>query len=582
MAGEWPQTPLSDLTDSDTPVTYGVVKPGDEDANGILFIRGGDIADGRVLTDQLRTISKKVSNQYKRTLLRGGEIVMSLVGNPGQVAIVPESLRGANIARQAALIRLRECVDSRFVMYFLMSRIGQDALGAHSRGSVQQVINLRDLKTLRIPTPPLAEQRAIAHILGTLDDKIELNRRMSETLEAMARALFKSWFVDFDPVRAKLNPPSPPGRGAGGEGAKPPLPAALIAFARQLRGTATDAETLLWRLLRDRRVAGAKFRRQHPFPPYILDFYCHEHRLAIELDGGHHSEEAHQSRDAQRSEYLARYGIRVLRFWNNEVLQQTEAVMEAIYQAVSGGGEPSPPTPLPQGEGSGSLPQALADLFPARLVDSELGEIPEGWGAKPIGGLAEIVGGSTPKTERAEYWEGGTHHWVTPKDLSGLSMPVLLNTERKITDAGLAQVSSGLLPAGTVLLSSRAPIGYLAIAEMPVAINQGFIGMKPRPGISNLFLLRWAAAAHDEIVSYANGSTFLEISKSAFRPILAVAPPTSIMDAFDRLSRPMYRKVVEHERESRTLAALRDTLLPKLISGELRVADAEKFIGKVA
>jgi type I restriction enzyme S subunit len=223
------------------------------------------------------------------------------------------------------------------------------------------------------------------------------------------------------------------------------------------------------------------------------------------------------------------------------------------------------------------LPKPLADLFPARLVDSELGEIPEGWEVKPIGDLAEVVGGSTPKTERLEYWEGGTHHWVTPKDLSGLSMPILLDTERKITEAGLAQVSSGLLPIGTVLLSSRAPIGYLAIAEIPVAINQGFIAMKPRAGTSNLFLLRWASAAHEEIVSHANGSTFLEISKSSFRPIRTVAPASPVMDAFDRVARSMYFKVVEHERESRTLAALRDALLPRLITGDLRVNDAALF-----
>ena len=284
--------------------------------------------------------------------------------------------------------------------------------------------------------PPLPEQRAIAHILGTLDDKIELNRRMSETLDQQARALFKSWFVDFDPVRAKAE-----GRDPG-------------------------------------------------------------------------------------------------------------------------------------------LPKPLADLFPERLVDSEIGEVPQGWEVKPIGDLADVVGGSTPKTERAEYWEGGSHHWVTPKDLSGLATPVLLDTERKITDAGLAQIGSGVLPKGTVLLSSRAPIGYLAIAEVPVAVNQGFIAMKPRPGTSNLFLLRWARAAHDEIVSHANGSTFLEISKSGFRPIRTVAPSSAVMDAFDRISRPMYRKVVEQERESRTLAALRDTLLPKLISGELRVKAAERFIAQ--
>ena len=224
------------------------------------------------------------------------------------------------------------------------------------------------------------------------------------------------------------------------------------------------------------------------------------------------------------------------------------------------------------------LPKALADLFPDSFEDSELGEIPKGWGVKSIGDLAEVVGGSTPKTERTEYWVGGTHHWVTPKDLSGLSMPVLLDTERKITDAGLAQISSGLLPKGTVLLSSRAPIGYLAIAEVSVAVNQGFIAMKPRPGTSNLFLLRWASAAHDEIVSHANGSTFLEISKSSFRPIRIVAPSAPVMDAFDRVTRPMYLKVVELEHESRTLAALRDALLPKLISGAMRVKDAERFL----
>ncbi|HVS09300.1 MAG TPA: restriction endonuclease subunit S [Planctomycetota bacterium] len=190
-------------------MTYGVVKPGPEDPDGVLFIRGGDIADGRVLTGQLRTITREVSEQYRRTQLRGGELVISLVGNPGQVAIVPTSLKGANIARQAGLVRLREDVDVHFVKYFLGSQNGQESLGAHSLGSVQQVINLRDLKTVLIPTPPLTEQRAIAHILGTLDAKIELNRQMNETLEAMARALFRSWFVDFDPVRAKAEGRNP-------------------------------------------------------------------------------------------------------------------------------------------------------------------------------------------------------------------------------------------------------------------------------------------------------------------------------------------------------------------------------------
>ena len=129
-------------------------------------------------------------------------------------------------------------------------------------------------------------------------------------------------------------------------------------------------------------------------------------------------------------------------------------------------------------------------------------------------------------------------------------------------------------------MSSRAPIGYLAVAEVPVAINQGFIAMKAAAGVSNLFLLRWVEWAHDLIVSNANGSTFLEISKSSFRPILVATPPDALMKEFDRIARPLYSRVVCNERESRTLAELRDALLPKLLSGELRIPDAERIVGE--
>ena len=100
------------------------------------------------------------------------------------------------------------------------------------------------------------------------------------------------------------------------------------------------------------------------------------------------------------------------------------------------------------------------------MVDSEMGEIPEGWTVSQIGNEVEAVGGSTPSTKESSYWHEGEHYWATPKDLSKLWSPVLLDTNRKITDAGLQKISSRTLPVGTVLLSSRAPIGYLAIAEI--------------------------------------------------------------------------------------------------------------------
>ena len=319
--------------------------------------------------------------------------------------------------------------DARFLFYLLRTL----RLNDRRAGSGQPLLNQTILSSIQVVVPDPKEQRAIAHILSPLDDKIESIRRMNETLEAMVRALFKSWFVDFDPVRAKME-------------------------GRQ--------------------------QQEEPLPSLIA--------------GGHH------------------------------------------------------------------------DLFPDRLVDSEVGLIPHGWDVKPLGELVDVVGGTTPSTKVVEYWSGGAHCWATPKDLSSLSSPVLLDTERKITDTGLDRIGSGLLPPGTLLLSSRAPIGYLAISEEPVAINQGFIAVPPGNRVSNLFLLYWCDAFHEEIVNHANGSTFLEINRRNFRRIPMSVAPKAITDEFEKQARPLYARMVANQREVLSLAAQREALLPKLTSGELR------------
>ncbi|RYG95701.1 MAG: hypothetical protein EON58_13615, partial [Alphaproteobacteria bacterium] len=210
----------------------------------------------------------------------------------------------------------------------------------------------------------------------------------------------------------------------------------------------------------------------------------------------------------------------------------------------------------------------IAALFAPELVDSVLGDIPIGWAIRAIGECAEVVGGSTPSTASPEFWNGEVA-WATPKDLSRLSAPVLLETERTITPAGLRTIGSGLLPSGTILLSSRAPIGYLALTECPVAINQGFIAMKPNKGVPACFLLLWTQENLDEIKSRANGSTFLEISKSNFRPLPVALPPQPLLNAFEGSVAPLFALIASNVREAKTLSAIRDTLLPKLMSGEL-------------
>jgi methionyl-tRNA synthetase len=181
-------------------------------------------------------------------------------------------------------------------------------------------------------------------------------------------------------------PPSPPGRGAGGEGARryPDIPADLRAFARKLRGEQTDAENRLWTLIRDRRLGGAKFRRQHPIEPYVLDFYCHEAKLAIELDGGGHADQ--QARDLKRDSFIAAKGIETLRVWNNQMLNETESVLELIWNRLVEKGiirlmsestsksAPSPPAPLPEGEGGSHITIndfAKIDLRIAKIVNAE-------------------------------------------------------------------------------------------------------------------------------------------------------------------------------------------------------------------
>jgi type I restriction enzyme, S subunit len=220
------------------------------------------------------------------------------------------------------------------------------------------------------------------------------------------------------------------------------------------------------------------------------------------------------------------------------------------------------------------LAPEIWSLFPDLLDDEGK---PQGWEVSTIGREVNVVGGSTPSTKVSSYW-GGDYCWTTPKDLSSLKAPVLFATERSITEAGLSQISSGLLPIGTVLLSSRAPIGYLVISMVPTAVNQGFIAMVCRGRVSNIFAWLWAKENRETILQNANGSTFQEISKTNFRPIPLIVPPALVLAHFDNVARPLFDRIADNEKEIQTLAETRDLLLPKLMSGEIRISDAEKMI----
>ena len=257
-------------------------------------------------------------------------------------------------------------------------------------------------------------------------------------------------------------------------------------------------------------------------------------------------------------------------------MRDTNTTLEAIAQALfkSWFVDFDPVHAKQQGIAPAGMDEATAALFPDSLEESALGLVPKGWSVQPVGDAVECVGGATPDTKDPSYWSPEEHAWTTPKDLSGLPAPVLLRTDRRLSTKGLAKIGSGLLPVGTLLMSSRAPIGYLAIAQVPVAINQGYIAIPPGSLLPPLYMLFWCRQNMESIKARANGSTFMEISKKAFRPIPALVPSSPAIEAFLAVASPLFARLVSNEQQAQSLATLRDTLLPRLISGQLRLPEA--------
>ncbi len=197
-------------------------------------------------------------------------------------------------------------------------------------------------------------------------------------------------------------------------------------------------------------------------------------------------------------------------------------------------------------------------------------EAKEEWEEGTLDEILTVKGGTTPSTATKEYWDGNIH-WTSPRDVTNLNGIFLFDTERKITEAGLRQIGSGLLPKGVLLMSSRAPVGVLAFAEIPVAINQGYIAIIDDKGFSKEFIYLWLKENMETVQSYANGSTFLEISKSAFKTLQISKPPKKVLTDFQSQVQPFFEKIKTNQTQIRTLTTLRDTLLPKLMNGEIKV-----------
>jgi len=203
MASEWTTMPLSDLVEDGRGISYGIVQPGADVPDGVPIIRVKDIRNGQIDSRNPLRVSPEIEAAYSRTRLKGGELLLTLVGTVGESAVAPASLAEWNTARAVAVIPVKNEVGAYWVRLAIQSPEIKARIDSRLNTTVQATLNLKDVAELPIILPPPTERDRIIQNIGSIDDKIELNRKMNETLEAMARALFKSWFVDFDPVRAK-------------------------------------------------------------------------------------------------------------------------------------------------------------------------------------------------------------------------------------------------------------------------------------------------------------------------------------------------------------------------------------------
>lgn len=211
--------------------------------------------------------------------------------------------------------------------------------------------------------------------------------------------------------------------------------------------------------------------------------------------------------------------------------------------------------------------EAMAEtLFRKWFIEDAKDEWEEG----TLDDILSIKGGTTPSTKEPKYWNGKIA-WTSPRDVTSLNGIYLFDTDRKITEDGLKQISSGLLPAGTLLMSSRAPVGALAYAEIPLAINQGYIAIIDNKGYSKEFIYLWLKLNMDLVRSYSNGSTFMEISKSAFKALNIQIPPQKNVEDFSKIIKPLFNKIKLNEQQIINLGRIKNKILPKLMSNELKI-----------
>jgi type I restriction enzyme S subunit len=426
--------------------------------SGVVVLRSQNIRNGRLdLSSTSYTDEAGYQARIKRAPPTAGDLVITREAPMGEICEIPEGLRCC-LGQRMVLLRVNHTMHPKYLLYAIQSPYLQNQIGwSEGTGTTVSNIRLPDLRAFDIPTPPLKIQKWIAQVLSALDDKIELNRKINATLEAMTQALFKSWFVDFDPVI-------------------------------------------------DNALAAG-----NPIP---------------------------------------------------EPLQARAEIRKAL------------------GDQRKPLPDNLQQQFSNRFVlTDEMGWVPEGWEVTSLDDIFDLIGGGTPKTSIEDYWNGNIL-WFSVVDAPHPSNVFVQRTEKYISEEGLNNSSAQLLPIGTTIISARGTVGKCALVGQPMAMNQSCYGIQGKTGISDYFVYYTVLLRVSDLQQRGHGSVFNTITRDTFKSIKTAVCAEELTAVFHNQIEPYFSRILENNQQSDCLAKLRDTLLPKLLSGELQVPEAEAIIDK--
>ena len=257
------------------------------------------------------------------------------------------------------------------------------------------------------------------------------------------------------------------------------------------------------------------------------------------------------------------------------LLRETNTTLEAIAQALfkSWFVDFDPVYAKMQGRAPEGMNEATATLFPDSFEESELGPVPKGWSTISFRDSINVIGGGTPKTSVPEYW-GGDIPWFSVVDAPGAFDVFVVDTEKHITEAGLNGSSTKLLPVGTTIISARGTVGRLALTGCPMAMNQSCYGLRGKAG-DQYFTYLSTTQLVEQLKQRAHGSVFDTITQETFAGVSIFYPSVELIGAFERLVEPLMLRIRENLMQVNSLASMRNTLLPRLISGQLSLGDVD-------